>query len=265
MGRLEQEIRFTPAEQDLFELQRKTVEEWDIPQDILDQAHNLVEKRRAEVGKGYFALARKSQQPTGSLHFVAWEERVSNGEIFGNVGTITVSEDQEEIQCGLCGGWFKVLNGAHLQTHGLEDGDAYKSLLGLNRNQALCSPKFSALQREIAIENENERNIRETRVPFVQGFDPRRTDTRRRQFGEDRRRLFEEKRTRGELPSGRTSDRPEIRRLSEGGQFSLYGNNYYFGRTANGNVKITISGDEVTAEGYVNGELVTKTYQRKDL
>lgn len=265
MGRLEQEIGLTPNEQGLFEFQRKTVEKWSVPQDIFDKAHDVIENRRSEVGEGYFALARKTKKHVESLHFVGWEERVRNGEIYGELGKVKVSEDGEHIECHLCGGWFVALTITHLYAHGLEDGDAYRELMGLNQSQPLCSPSFSNKRRQLAEELSSADYFEGKSKPFARGYDPRSQRGRRLQYLLEREELDRKKRLEGVMRRNSKGGRPGIRNL-DGGSFQVFGRDYYFSTKADDNyVEIIPSKDKVIARGFIGGELVEKIYERRDI
>lgn len=61
---------------------------------------------------------------------------------FGHI----VRDDEGRVQCHICGRYYSLLE-PHLRIHGL-NSDQYREEFGLNRRQALCSPKVSEQDRQ---------------------------------------------------------------------------------------------------------------------
>lgn len=215
-------------------------------------------KRRAEV-----RALRVASKKVENLNYVEWEERVRDNEFFGKLGKITYSEDGTEIQCHLCGQFFKWVAPIHVKKHGL-DLDGYKELLGLNRRQPLLSPESRLLRRQRARERDSVAAIKGLESPFYPD-DPRtrawRPPRLQRTIGS--RDVLNRKRERGELSKGRETKEKNIRRVDKHtGTFSVWSVNYFF---AKGAEKVTIEaiGNEIRATGRLkDGSTLTRTYKR---
>lgn len=204
--------------------------------------------------------------PVENLHFVAWEERVAAGEIHGQVGRMAYSEDGRGVVCHLCGREYVQLTRTHVQKHGLGSADAYRELLGLNRNQPLSSPARSQACSEHSKRTGTVRHILAHRKPFVPGTDPRRSVPRRRQWGVQVRDRRTRKRTEGQLPPSTSGLEPNQRRVNRSsGRINVNGTSYYFGKGAEGPVTITeVTGEKITVRGRLrDGTTRVKIIPRK--
>ncbi|MFC1790182.1 MucR family transcriptional regulator [Patescibacteria group bacterium] len=264
MLKVEVGVIFTLQEQALFEFQRQIPEAWGIPGEILDRAQEITSVKRGD--DRVIAFAQRSRKyPVVERHYVEWEEKVRRGEIFGEVGIVTVTEDGSGIQCHLCGNVYQVLSGRHLNAHGLEDGSAYRELLGLNRNQPLAAPNYRSRRREAALEIDSAQYFLDKREPFRPGVDPRRQVAKRPQTllqRQDRDRI---RRQTGEVWSGRTGEGPQFRKINKGGRFWLNQESYFFSKRAAGPVEIIeVTEDKIVVRGVIRGgKVATKEYPRK--
>ncbi|OGK25506.1 hypothetical protein A3A46_02760 [Candidatus Roizmanbacteria bacterium RIFCSPLOWO2_01_FULL_37_13] len=250
-------------ESSFLKSQVQTLVDLNVPTDILNRAESIVSLTKESlgiVGEGYALLGRKPK--VDKLHYVEWEERVSNGQIFGEPGRVEFGDDGKTIRCHLCGGWFLQLTNTHLQAHGLESAKEYRELLGLNSNQGLISPKSGDKRSEISITRDTAQYLIDERGGFTGGPDPRRKGKRRLQTRLEIGDRYEDLRKKGTLRSYRSGDDPRIRHLVGGG-FSVYEKSYYFGIGAKEVKILSIDDKEIVVKGIINGEEVTKTYRRK--
>ena len=74
-------------------------------------------------------------------------DRLADGtRFFAPIGSLPVSDDGQRVQCHLCGRWYRLLSGSHLQrAHGWTS-EAYRETFGLAARHALQAPALSARQ-----------------------------------------------------------------------------------------------------------------------
>ena len=264
MPNTENPVRLSPNEQAVVDIQTQVLAGLDNRGVIWQTAAAIVAGYRINIGEDATAFLRKRRKvPTA--HFVDWEERVESGEVFGSKGKINFTPDGEKIICHLCGGEFDTLSGTHLNAHGLEDGDAYRELLGLNRNQPLAAPRYSERKRDTALRINSAKYFFDTGHRFQQGYDQRRTKPKRPQFVIEHRQISDNKREKGEIPPSRSGLPPNFRALNYAGRFNLYGKSYFFSKKATGPVEIlNITDKEITIRGTLkDGSIRERSYKRR--
>ena len=250
-------------ESSFLKSQVQTLVDLNVPTDILNRAESIVSLTKESlgiVGEGYALLGRKPK--VDKLHYVEWEGRVRNGEIFGQPGRVEFGDDGKTIRCHLCGGWFTQLNNTHLQAHGLGSAEEYRELLGLNSNQSLASPEYGDKRSEIAITHDTVIHMIDKRKGFTSGPDPKRKGGRRLQTGLEIKDRFEDNRRKVILRSHHSGGNPRIRHPG-GGNFSVYKQSYYFSKDAKEVEILSINDKEIVVRGIIKGKGVTKTYRRK--
>ncbi|GEM_PF-3367069 len=195
-------------------------------------------------------------------HIVALEEQVRNGQIYGEIGKLEITPDGERFQCHLCGRYFKMMSSTHLYSHGLENGDAYRDLLGLQHNQPLCSPKFSDSHRKIN-QDLGLGDLLPEGNPFKGGYDLRRSGPPSEQEIRGKREVGDNRRADNVIPISTVEKIAEARSLG-GGNFTLYGESYFFSKKADHVEIVDLSNNTLTVKGVLkNGSELVKTYKRK--
>lgn len=264
MTEFESGIGFSPREKRLLHFQQQIIAEWGITQDILDEASRIVEKRESEFEVPWVLLSRK-RNPVRDLHYVEWEERVKEGKIFGERGRMNFTPDGEKVVCHLCGNEYVVLSGRHLNAHGLEDGNEYRELVGLNANQPLAAPNYSERRRRMAIELGTADHFIGKGEPFREGRDKRREKPKRLQCLLERKDRHEKRRDENELWPGRTGLGSQFRALNHVGRFTVNAETYFFSKRAEGPVEVAeVTDDEIVVKGTLrDGTELVRSYDRK--
>lgn len=248
-------IEFTKAETLIVKLQELLVGQ-QVSQGIISEATKIVSARKG-ASEAYLLSKNKLLR----FNFVAWEERVRAGQIYGRAGEIEYSEDGEEIQCHLCGQFFRQLSRTHIQAHGIGSADDYRALLGLNKNQGLLALRYSEEKSEYSISHGI---VPPPGAPFFKGKDERREGEHRLQKGVKTSRRAEMRRVEGRPSLGIVTKDPETRSLHQG-RFSLFGSDYYFSKNGETVTIISVTDDSIVVEGKLkDGVVVTKTYKRDD-
>jgi hypothetical protein len=264
MSEFETGIVFTPDEEKLLRFQEQITEEWGISPNLLGEARRVVEEKKRKFEVPWVLFSRK-RNPVKDLHHVRWEELVEEGKIFGERGRMSFTPDGEKVICHLCGNEYVVLSGRHLNAHGLEDGDEYRELLGLNRNQPLAAPRYSERRRKTAIGLNTAKHFIGKGEPFREEVDERREKRKRLQCLLERKDRHIERREKGELWPGRTGLGPQHRALNHVGRFKVNGKSYFFSKRSEGPVEvIRVTDDEIVVKGTLrDGTKLVKRYSRK--
>ena len=79
------------------------------------------------------------------------QPRLADGTPYvGELGKLAYDPDEDRVQCHLCGGWYRILGGAHLRrTHGWTLAE-YRDAFQLPMQLPTCSHEFSQHQRTLA-------------------------------------------------------------------------------------------------------------------
>lgn len=68
-------------------------------------------------------------------------------EIYGERGVLAYDTTTDRVQCHVCGKWYRMLSGEHLQRHGLSAA-AYRERYGIPHATRLESPRVTAVRRD---------------------------------------------------------------------------------------------------------------------
>lgn len=219
-----------------------------------------------------------SKRTIENLPYSDWEKLIKNGRVPGKYGEIEFSIDGKSVRCHLCGRELKQINNRHIVSHGLENADAYRELLGLRTHQSLASPDTSDLYSKKAIKLGLVKNILGKGNKFVKGGGEKwRQKDSREQAKSGRRAVLTnlDLITQGHQQALRHRCNNEIRkswklgipnqRVVHQGRFGIFGVTYFFSKLAH-QVSISITDIEVIAKGKLNtGQELTRQYPRKDV